>query len=613
MCGIVGMVGCPDVASTLVQALQRLEYRGYDSAGLAILDKKKQLRNLRVVGKVAQLSDALAQQSNFDGQVGIAHTRWATHGPPTPENAHPHVSGGRHSCLALVHNGIVENHADIRDKLQAAGYRFSSDTDTEVLVHLIDSYCRDGMKPVDVMGRIMREMKGSYTLAFLYRDQPNSLYAICRGSPLVLGLGDKCCYLASDMVALLPLTRRFIFLHDGDIAEIGPGTWNIRDAEGHPVQRPEHVSDLHTGMVDRGDYTHFMLKEIHEQPDILRRLIGEAVQDDDVEYGFFGAQAASMLPAVRSVQFVSCGSSHHSAMIGAWWIESIAGIPCRVDVASEFRHKPTMVTPDCLLVAVSQSGETADTLSAVHLTKDLPYLARLSVCNMANSSLVRETELVCLTQAGPEISVASTKTFTAQLTVFFLLALALHRAGGGPADKRREWLAALSDVPEQMKSVLEMSPLIDKEIATPLSESELVFYLGRGLLLPVALEGALKIKEIAYLCAEAHPAGELKHGPLALVERDTPVVVLQEEGDLGRKMLASLAEAQARGGRPFIFSSAREKSAAGPQSIHLPSTIAELVPFTHTLAMQLLAYYVARHRGSDIDQPRNLAKSVTVE
>ena len=610
MCGIVGIVGRPDAASLLVEALQRLEYRGYDSAGLAILDKKSRLRSVRIVGKVAKLADELAKQKNFDSQIGIAHTRWATHGAPTLENAHPHISG---DCLALVHNGIIENHADLHTNLQSAGYRFSSDTDTEVVVHLIDSYCQKGLEPVEAMKAAMQEMKGSHTLVFLYKKRPEFLYAICRGSPLVLGLGEGCCYLASDMVALLPLTNRFIFLQDGDMAEVGAGTWKLYDAEGQPVERKEHLSDLHVGMTDRGEYTHFMLKEIHEQPDILNNLVTMATRDNDVRDDFFGIGAPDKLPHIRSVQFISCGSSHYSAMVGARWIESIAGIPCRVDVASEFRHQPVMVTPGCLLIAVSQSGETADTLSAVRLTKDHPYVARLAVCNMANSSLIRETELVCLTKAGPEISVASTKTFIAQMAVFFLLALALNRTGGIPAAERKGLLTALSGMPDLMRAVLDMAPRIDEEMATPLSESSLVLYLGRGLLLPIALEGALKIKEIAYLYAEAHPAGELKHGPLALVERNTPIVVLQESGNLGKKTLASLAEAQARGGHPFIFSSAEKGKPTKTENINLPASIPELAPFTYTLAVQLLAYYVARHRGSDIDQPRNLAKSVTVE
>jgi len=604
MCGIVGAITHSDVVPLLLQGLQRLEYRGYDSAGLAVLDDAGALHLRRTVGKVACLSEALRTQP-LSGATGIAHTRWATHGAATVANAHPHVSSG----IALVHNGIIENHQALRAELATHGCRFASDTDSEVIAVLIAYLRSTGQPLLQAVRAAVARLEGAYALAVITSGEEGRLLAARRGSPLGIGLGEHGHYVASDAMALLPLARRCLFLEDGDVAEVGRGSLQVHAADGTPVQRPVRELVADAEQADRGGFAHFMLKEIHEQPQVLRATLQNALEQGQVAAAAFGARAAQLLPRVRALQVVACGTSYHAGMVGSRWIEELAGIPCRTDLASEFRYAPLGVTEGTLCLLLSQSGETADTLAALRRAQEENYLGTAAICNVAESALAREAEMVFLTRAGIEVGVASTKAFTAQLTALLLLALLLAREGRGDG-----LLDGLRALPTTLQQTLTLEDRI-RGLAERLAAHRHALYLGRGLLWPLAMEGALKLKEIAYIYAEAHAAGELKHGPLALVDETVPVVALLARDALRGKLTANLSEVCARGGHLLVLAQAAEALdlGHGHEILPVPATPALLAPFVFTLPLQLLAYHTAVALDTDVDQPRNLAKSVTVE
>ncbi len=615
MCGIVGAVAERNISAILLEGLKRLEYRGYDSAGIAVLDAAGQLQRLRRSGKVAELESA-QQAQELTGRLGIAHTRWATHGAPCERNAHPHVSG---EDLAVVHNGIIENHEALRSQLKGLGYSFVSDTDTEVIVHLLSHKLDEFGDLAVALKAAVKELHGAYGLAVISAKQPDRLLAARSGSPLVIGLGLGENFLASDQLALRQVTDRFMYLEEGDIAEIRRDSVQIWNAAGQPVQR--EAVQYHEGAeaADKGEYRHFMLKEIHEQPKVVQRTLEGRLGDRQVLVQAFGPQAAELFARVRNVQIVACGTSYHAGMVARYWLEELAGIPCQVEVASEFRYRKVVVQPDTLFVTISQSGETADTLAALRnakaLTKNEGYLASLAICNVGISSLVRESDLTLLTQAGPEIGVASTKAFTTQLVGLMLLTLALGQVRGTlSADKEAELVAELRRLPTRLGEALAMDTTVEK-IAEHFAEKHHTLFLGRGAQYPVAMEGALKLKEISYIHAEAYPAGELKHGPLALVDADMPVVTVAPNNELLEKLKSNLQEVRARGGELIVFAdgSAGLENGEGTFVVNMPHIHDALAPILYTLPLQLLSYYVAVLRGTDVDQPRNLAKSVTVE
>ena len=595
MCGIVGAVARRDVTRELLSGLYRLEYRGYDSAGMAVLNGVG-IQRLRVAGKIAGLGEALSTSSGFTGTVGIAHTRWATHGRPSVENAHPHVDG--QNSVAVVHNGIIENHDKLRARLHDC--RFRSETDTEALAHLAGQCLPRAEAPLEALQEMLGEVRGSYALGFILRAYPGCVFAARRGSPLVIGFGPGEHYIASDVMALLPLTSRFTVLEDGDAALLEADRVRVIDAAGHEVRRPVFQSDLEVAATAKGGYRHYMQKEIHEQPAVLRATLERALSGNAINADIFGRGAAPALANVRAVQVVACGTSYHAGLVGAHWIEELAGLPCRVGVASEFRHQRLVAPADSLLVAISQSGETADTLAAVRHARDYPV--RLAICNVPQSALLHTCELQYMTDAGVEIGVASTKAFTSQLLAMLLLALLLAR---------RAPPAELVRLPERMEDVLalDINPLVGH-----LSHVHSALYLGRGRLLPIAMEGALKLKEISYIHAEAYPAGELKHGPLALVDESMPVIAPVATDAHQDRMQANLEEVRARGGRLLLFVQNDAIPAAARVSVcRLPPCPDLLTPILFTVPLQQLAYQVAVQRGADVDQPRNLAKSVTVE
>ncbi|MBE7928023.1 glutamine--fructose-6-phosphate transaminase (isomerizing) [Pseudomonas saudiphocaensis] len=611
MCGIVGAVAERNISAILLEGLKRLEYRGYDSAGIAVLDASGTLRRLRRSGKVAELESA-QRAEELTGRLGIAHTRWATHGAPCERNAHPHLSG---DDLAVVHNGIIENHEALRSQLQALGYEFVSDTDTEVIVHLLNHKLAEFGDLTVALKAAIKELHGAYGLAVVSAKQPDRLLAARSGSPLVIGLGLGENFLASDQLALRQVTDRFMYLEEGDIAEIRRDSVQIWDADGQPVQRESVQYHEGAEAADKGEYRHFMLKEIHEQPTVVQRTLEGRLGDDHVLVQAFGPQAAELFAKVRNVQIVACGTSYHAGMVARYWLEEMAGIPCQVEVASEFRYRKVVVQPDTLFVTISQSGETADTLAALRNTKGAGYLASLAVCNVGISSLVRESDLCLLTQAGPEIGVASTKAFTTQLVGLMLLTLALGQVRGTlAADKEAELVAELRRLPTRLGEALAMDATVEK-IAEHFAEKHHTLFLGRGAQYPVAMEGALKLKEISYIHAESYPAGELKHGPLALVDADMPVVTVAPNNELLEKLKSNLQEVRARGGELIVFAdgAAGMENGEGTYVVNMPSIHDALAPVLYTLPLQLLSYYVAVLRGTDVDQPRNLAKSVTVE
>lgn len=611
MCGIVGAVAERNITTILIEGLKRLEYRGYDSAGLAVFTQQGNLERRRRIGKVSELEAAVATEP-LTGNLGIAHTRWATHGAPTEGNAHPHFSGHE---LAVVHNGIIENHDVLREQLKGLGYVFTSQTDTEVIVHLLHHTLKSLPDLADALKATVKQLHGAYGLAVISAHQPDRLLAARSGSPLVIGLGHGENFLASDQLALRQVTDRFMYLEEGDIAEIRRDLISIWDIDGQPVQR--EAVQYHEGAeaADKGQYRHFMLKEIHEQPTVVQRTLEDRLGSDHVLVQAFGPQAAELFPKVRNVQIVACGTSYHAGMVARYWLEELAGIPCQVEVASEFRYRKVVVQPDTLFVSISQSGETADTLAALRNAKELGFLASLAICNVGISSLVRESDLTLLTRAGPEIGVASTKAFTTQLVSLMLLTLSLGRVRGTlSAAVEAELVAQLRRLPVRLGEALAMDTTIEK-ISELFADKHHTLFLGRGAQFPVAMEGALKLKEISYIHAEAYPAGELKHGPLALVDADMPVVTVAPNNELLEKLKSNLQEVRARGGELIVFADEKAgmSNGEGTHVIAMPHIIDALAPILYTIPLQLLSYYVAVLKGTDVDQPRNLAKSVTVE
>ncbi|MFF7863887.1 MULTISPECIES: glutamine--fructose-6-phosphate transaminase (isomerizing) [unclassified Pseudomonas] len=611
MCGIVGAIAERNITAILIEGLKRLEYRGYDSAGLAVLTQSGELQRRRRIGKVSELQAAVAADP-LAGQLGIAHTRWATHGAPTEGNAHPHFSGNE---VAVVHNGIIENHEELREELKGLGYTFTSQTDTEVIVHLIHNTLKSTPDLADALKAAVKRLHGAYGLALVSAKQPDRLVAARSGSPLVIGLGLGENFLASDQLALRQVTDRFMYLEEGDIAEIRRDQVTIWDENGHKVQR--ETVQYHEGAeaADKGNYRHFMLKEIHEQPSVVQRTLEGRLGKDNVMVQAFGPKAAELFAKVRNVQIVACGTSYHAGMVARYWLESLAGIPCQVEVASEFRYRKVVVQPDTLFVSISQSGETADTLAALRNAKELGFLGSLAICNVGISSLVRESDLTLLTLAGPEIGVASTKAFTTQLVSLMLLTLALGQVRGTlEAGVEAELVEELRRLPTRLGEALAMDATVEK-IAELFADKHHTLFLGRGAQYPVAMEGALKLKEISYIHAEAYPAGELKHGPLALVDNDMPVVTVAPNNELLEKLKSNLQEVRARGGELVVFADeqAGMTNGEGTHVIKVPHIADALAPILYTIPLQLLSYYVAVLKGTDVDQPRNLAKSVTVE
>ena len=609
MCGIVGAVAQRDVVDILVEGLRRLEYRGYDSAGVAVVNDSGELQRLRRLGKVKELADAVAAQP-VPGGTGIAHTRWATHGEPSERNAHPHVS----SNITVVHNGIIENHAVLRDALKAKGYIFTSDTDTEVIAHLVEEELKSHSSLLTAVQAAVKQLHGAYGTVLLDKTDASRVVVARSGSPLVIGLGIGENFIASDQLALLPVTRRFIFLEEGDVAEITRHSVSIFDKNGQAVEREVHESNVSYDAGDKGQYRHFMLKEIYEQPSAINNTLEGRLSSDSVLDETFGNGAAELFKKVKHIQIVACGTSYHSGMVARYWLEALAGVSCNVEIASEFRYRKSFVQPNSLLVSISQSGETADTLAALRLAKEAGYLGSLTICNVAGSSLVRESDLAFMTRAGAEIGVASTKAFTTQLVGLAMLTLAVGKYNGLALEQQRELTAALRSLPAKLEETLTLAPQIEA-LAEEFADKHHALFLGRGDQYPIAMEGALKLKEISYIHAEAYAAGELKHGPLALIDADMPIIVVAPNNDLLEKLQSNVEEVRARGGILYVFADAdaRFKSDATMRVINVPHVADILAPIVYTLPLQLLSYYVAIIKGTDVDQPRNLAKSVTVE
>ncbi|MDO9371347.1 MAG: glutamine--fructose-6-phosphate transaminase (isomerizing) [Gammaproteobacteria bacterium] len=610
MCGIIGAIAERDVMPALVEGLKRLEYRGYDSAGAVVLDAHNKLTRARAVGKVVELELQLAAKS-LQGHTGIAHTRWATHGVPSEANAHPHICRG---TVAVVHNGIIENHEELRAEQVKAGYEFTSQTDTEVVVHQIHHHLRPGTSLFDALRATVAELHGAYALGVIGTADPAHLVAARRGSPLVIGLGEGENFIASDVAALLPVTRRFILLEDGDIADITRDSVHIINAAGAEVTRKVHVSTLSADAVERGEYRHYMLKEIFEQPRAVSDTLEGRLNAGRVLEESLGPNAAAILNAVKRVHIIACGTSYHAGLIARYWIEALAGIPCNVEVASEFRYRRPVVSADCLVVAISQSGETADTLAALREAKRLGFRYSLAICNVPESSLVREADIVLMTRAGPEIGVASTKAFTTQLIALMLLTIVLGRRHAMTPELEGKLVTQLESLPAKIEQTLLMSDDI-KRLSEQFADKHHALFLGRGAHYPVAMEGALKLKEISYIHAEAYPAGELKHGPLALVDAEMPVIAVAPNNELLEKLKSNLQEVRARGGKLIVFAdgAAGFKSSEGVQVLNVPHAEDDTSPLVYTVPLQLLAYHVAVLKGTDVDKPRNLAKSVTVE
>ena len=608
MCGIVGAIAERNVVPILMEGLRRLEYRGYDSAGIAVRNKDARLQRIRSVGKVAELQHVLGQ-CEIEGSLGIAHTRWATHGMPAERNAHPHMSGEQ---VAIVHNGIIENHAELRAELQEKGFVFNSETDTEVIAHLLASLLAEGQGICDATRNAITRLVGAYALAVISPEEPDHLIVSRAGSPLVVGVGVGENFIASDVFALLPVTQRFIFLEEGDFAEIRREGISIYDAAGEPVERAVRTTELTASNAEKGQYRHYMLKEIFEQPAVIAETLEGRIHKGRLLEQSFGHVAQELFDRTQSVQIIACGTSYHAGLVARYWLEE-TGIPCQIEVASEFRYRRSVVPAGCLFVTISQSGETADTLAALRAAKQAGYIGSLVVCNVPESSLVRESDVALMTRAGPEIGVASTKAFTTQLVALRLMVLALAKRHGLSVGQEQDWVDELQALPRQVEVVLKLSDAIAK-MAQSFSEMQNALFLGRGTFYPIALEGALKLKEISYIHAEAYPAGELKHGPLALVDERMPVVCALPDDPLLEKVLSNLQEVRARGGELFLFS---DKKVRIPLDHYQNLTVDDICPGTapivYTIPLQLLAYHVAVLKGTDVDQPRNLAKSVTVE
>lgn len=615
MCGIVAGIAERNIVPVLMEGLHRLEYRGYDSAGIALL-KDGHLWRERRLGKVAALGEVV-QTKGLKGNVGVAHTRWATHGRPSTDNAHPHVSADR---IALVHNGIIENHAELRSMLQQRGHRFTSETDTEVIAHLIADELANGSADLfNALRSASRKMHGAFALAVLDRACPDQVVLAREGSPLVIGLGIGENFAASDIQALLPVTQRFVDLEDGDFAVLERLRITIHDRSGKPVERPVRESRREALAADRSGFRHFMLKEIHEQPESIAATLEGRLGVKGLLPNLLGPDTAERLAEVRAVQVVACGTSYHAGMVARHWIEAALRIPCQVEVASEYRYRPHVVIPGTLLVVISQSGETADTLAVLKQSREESFCARLAICNVPESAMARNADLVLMTHAGPEIGVASTKAFTTQLVALAILVLLLAEhcpATAMPPEVKAEWVRGLRALPEQVSAVLTMDAEIAR-LAERLVERDHALFLGRGQHFPIALEGALKLKEISYIHAEAYPSGELKHGPLALVDADMPVIAVAPNDSQLEKLASNLQEVRARGGELMVFADRDTVPALGGDDawIALPAAPAleSLAPVLFTIPLQLLAYHTAVLKGTDVDQPRNLAKSVTVE
>ena len=608
MCGIVGAVAQRNVVPILLEGLQRLEYRGYDSAGLVVVHNAK-LERVRSTGRVADLT---AKSAATQGLIGIAHTRWATHGVPSERNAHPHISKNH---IAVVHNGIIENYEALRTCLAAEGYEFTSDTDTEVIAHLIHSHYARGNSLLAATQAALKELVGAYAIGVIASDEPDRLVCARRGSPLLLGVGTGEHFIASDVSALLPVTRKVVYLEEGDVAELGQPGYQIFDAGGKRVERAAQISELSNESVQLGEYSHYMQKEIHEQPQALANTLESVCNSQSLVPGIFGAEAAATFAGIDSILILACGTSYHAGLVARFWLEEIAGLRCNVEVASEYRYRTSVPNPKSLVVVISQSGETADTQAALSHAKTLGHGHTLAICNVPESALVRLCKLRMLTRAGPEIGVASTKAFTTQLAALFLLTLVLAKQRGRLSrQQEQQYLHELRHLPSAAQKVLELEPHIAK-LAEQFAGKHHALFLGRGLHYPIALEGALKLKEISYIHAEAYPAGELKHGPLALVDRDMPVISVAPNDALLEKLKSNLQEVRARGGELYVFADADThiKPAEGIHIMQMPEHAGYLSPILHTIPLQLLAYYVALQKGTDVDKPRNLAKSVTVE
>jgi glutamine---fructose-6-phosphate transaminase (isomerizing) len=608
MCGIVAAVARRNVVPILIEGLRRLEYRGYDSAGVAVINGT--LKRLRSCGRVAQLQK-LADEQQLEGNIGIGHTRWATHGVPSERNAHPHVSGG----VSVVHNGIIENHDAVRAELRGLGYVFTSDTDTEVIAHLIHYYFGQKKNLLEAVRAAVRELVGAYAIAVISDENKEKLVVARMGAPLLLGIGDGENFAASDTSALLQVTRQIVYLEEGDCAEVTLHSVRIVDARGHVVERPLHVSQLAADAMDLGNYRHYMQKEIFEQPAAIEATLAAAIKGTSLMPQVFGVEAQRIFRDMDSCLVLACGTSYHAGMVARYWIESIAGIPCNVEIASEYRYRETVPNPKSLVIVISQSGETADTIAALHHARKLGHGYSLAICNVPESALVRSSELKFLTRAGPEIGVASTKAFTAQLAALLVLAATLAKAKKRlPREKEVEILEALRLLPAAVASALRSEPEI-AAWAAKFAACEHALFLGRGVHYPIAMEGALKLKEISYIHAEAYAAGELKHGPLALVDRRMPVIAIAPKDALLDKLKSNLQEVRARGGELYVLAN-REVSMAGEEGVHvirMNEFPGVLSPIVSTVPLQLLAYHAALNRGNDVDKPRNLAKSVTVE
>jgi glutamine---fructose-6-phosphate transaminase (isomerizing) len=611
MCGIVGAVAERNIVPILMEGLRRLEYRGYDSAGVAVLNGTDKLKRVRTVGKVKALQDAL-DQSPTSGKLGIAHTRWATHGVPSERNAHPHIS---QDGIAIVHNGIIENHEELRAELTKQGYKFSSETDTEVIAHRIHHHLKTQKDLFKAVRATVAELEGAYALAVVSEHDPERIILAREGCPVVVGLGVDENFVASDVSALLPVTRRFMFLEEGDVADVGRRSIRVLDREGNVADRPVRESELSADSAEKGPYRHFMLKEIYEQPRAIADTLQERVANGRLLEQAFGPAASAIFARTEHVQIVACGTSFHAGSIARYMIEQICRIPCAVEIASEYRYRNPVVPKNSLFVTISQSGETADTLAALRLAKQGGYAGSLAICNVPESSLVRESELVMLTRAGPEIGVASTKAFTTQLAALSMLVIALAKHHGADAERERGLVQRLIELPGLMEKTLTLDPVIHK-LAERFAEKHHALFLGRGALHPIAMEGALKLKEISYIHAEAYAAGELKHGPLALVDDQMPVITVAPNNDLLEKLKSNLMEVRARGGELIVFADPESgfEPSDGVTVIQMPRHVSYFqAPAVYSIPLQLLAYHVAILKGTDVDQPRNLAKSVTVE
>ena len=610
MCGIVGAVAQRDVAEILINGLHRLEYRGYDSAGVAVVDPNHELHRVRCLGKVKALDEAVAVKPLIGG-TGIAHTRWATHGEPSEANAHPHTSGN----FAVVHNGIIENHEELRELLKSRGYVFNSQTDTEVIAHLVNWEMRTSSTLLEAVQKTVKQLTGAYGMVVLDREHPEHLVAARSGSPLVIGLGIGENFLASDQLALLSVTRRFIYLEEGDIAEITRRTVDIYDANGQKVEREVHESNLENDAAEKGKFRHFMQKEIYEQPNALINTMEGRILHNNVIVDAIGNGAAEILEKVEHIQIVACGTSYNAGMTARYWFEALAGVSCDVEIASEFRYRKFVTRPNSLLVTISQSGETADTLAALRLAKEKGYMAALTICNVSSSSLVRESDLAFMTRAGVEVGVASTKAFTTQLATLLMLVTAIGKVKGNISNEKEvEIVKALQSLPAEVEKALAFDKDIEA-LAEDFAEKNHALFLGRGEFYPIAMEASLKLKEISYIHAEAYAAGELKHGPLALIDADMPVIVVAPNNELLEKVKSNIEEVRARGGQLYVFADkeAGFTPSEGMKIITMPKVNEIVAPIFYTVPMQLLSYHVALIKGTDVDQPRNLAKSVTVE